>query len=249
MTELKQHEDTLDSEMLALQEAYQKLQAIIVQWQRERGEYWVEGIVPNTSLPYFLPESLPVKVVLEVMGRLLEGKVHHESAEDLRSLWNRFLLGQNIENVELLSLFNLALNGILELARKQLPADLRQAAENEEVHLCPICGQEPGLALLTPPNGKRYLHCTRCGHDWPSKRIGCIHCGSEEASEQTYLKNENFPGIEIIVCQACGGDIKELDLRIRTVEDFVWEDIRTLPLNYAAEKWLNEEAQKKEALH
>lgn len=249
MNEQKLHEDAYDSEMSALQEAYQKLLTVVRQWQRERGEYWAQEFVPNKSLPYFPPENLPEGAVLEVIGRLLEANNRPVDAEELRSLWNRFILGQDLEDAELLSLFNLAIHATLELARKHLPEDLRKCAENEETHLCPICGEEPSLTVLTPPVGKRYLHCTKCGHDWPGKRIGCIHCGSEEATEQTYLKNDNFPGIEIIACQACGKDFKELDLRERTVEDFVWEDIRTLPLNYAAEKWLNEQAQAKGTLN
>lgn len=249
MTEQKLHGNLLNPEMLALQEAYLKLQAIIVQWQSDRGEYWSQGFVPNTSFPYFRLENLPVEAVLELVGCLLEGKNRQFPAEELQPLWNRFLSGQDFEDAELLSLFNLAINGTLELARKYLPEDLRQVADSEEAHLCPICGQEPGLTVLTPPVGKRYLHCTRCGQDWPGKRVGCIYCGSEEASEQTYLKNEEFPGVEVIACGACGRDFKELDLRERTIEDFVWEDIRTLPLNYAAEKWHNEQTQKKGSLN
>lgn len=249
MTEQKLHKNIQNSEMLALQEAYQKLQAVIVQWQTDRGEYWAQGLVPDTSFPYFRLESLPEEAVLELVGRLLEEKQRQFSTKELRPLWKHFLSDQDLEDAELISLFNLAINGTLEFARKYLPEDLRQLADNEEAHQCPICGQEPGLTVLTPPVGKRYLHCTRCGHDWPGKRIGCIYCESEEATEQTYLKNEEFPGVEVIACRACGRDFKELDLRERTIEDFVWEDIRTLPLNYAAEKWLNEQTQRKGSLN
>lgn len=249
MTEIKQHEVALDSEMEALYKAYQKIKANIILWQKDRGENWAQCLTPNTSFPYFSPETLPEEPVLELMGRLLEGNERPLSSEELRPFWSRFLSGENLDDAELLSHFNLALNGVLELFRKQLPEELYQAAAKEEAHLCPVCGQEPALSVLTPPVGKRYLHCTRCGHEWPGKRVGCIHCGSEEAAEQTYLKNEDFPGIEIVICQTCGEDFKEVDLRERSVNDFVWEDIRTLPLNYAAEKWQNEQAQKKGSLN
>lgn len=248
MTEIMQQEEALAPEMVALYEAYQKIQATIIHWQKERGEHWVLGLIPNGSFPYFSLESLPEEPILELVERLLEEKERCLSTVELSTFWSRFLQGGDFGDAELLSLFNLASNGVLELARKHLPEDLLQAAVKEEGHLCPICGQAPGLSVLTPPVGRRYLHCTKCGQDWPGKRVGCIRCGSEEASEQTYLKNEDFPGVEIVVCQTCGGDFKEVDLRERTVEDYVWEDIRTLPLNYAAEKWQSEQAQKKGSL-
>ena len=248
MTEIKQDIKTDDTEMRALYKAYQKLQKSIEQWQVERGEYWAQTLIPNGSSPYFSLSSLPEGPVLELVRWLLEGTERHWSEKELRPFWSRFLLGQGLEDPELFSRLNLAVNGVLGLARKLLPESLRQAAEKAEAHFCPVCGQEAGLAVLVPPVGKRYLHCTGCGHEWPGKRVGCIHCGSEEASEQTYLNNEDFPGVELVVCQTCGGSFKEVDLRERTVDDLVWEDIRTLPLNFAAEKWFGEQAQKKGSL-
>lgn len=245
MTKLKQPNGSERAELAELNKVYQKLQNVISQWQKERGQHWAKNLIPNRMYPYFSLSSIPEEPILELVERLLEESKWHGSAEELHSLWSRYLFEQRLEDSELFSRFTLAVQGVLGLARRCLPEDLLLAAGNETGQVCPICGQEAGLALLVPPVGKRVLHCTSCGHEWPGKRIGCIHCGSEEASEQTYLKNEDFPGVEIVVCQTCGGSFKEVDLRERKVEDLVWENIRTLPLNYAADKWLHEQTERR----
>lgn len=243
--ETKDTEETRDKELESLYKAYINLQNIIRQWQEERGQYWTPKIVPAKSYPYFSLSSLPEEPVLELVNRLLKESKRLCPAEEIQSAWNVYRLEQGLEDQELFSYLTLAVRGVFKLARQTLSEDFIKNAEGEGGYTCPICGQEAGFSVLVPPVGKRFLHCTRCDHEWPAKRTGCIHCGSEEASDQTYLKNENYPGVEIVVCQACGGDFKEVDLRERAVEDWGWEDIRTLPLNYAAEKWAHEQAAKK----
>jgi len=103
--------------------------------------------------------------------------------------------------------------------------------------------QNYSLLILSPPNGRRFLHCSICGHEWLAKRVGCIRCGIEEGSKLNYLKSEEYPGVEIVICLACGQHSKEYDLRLLSIVDVNWETIRTLPLDYAAENWLAEQAQ------
>ncbi|MEN6328324.1 MAG: formate dehydrogenase accessory protein FdhE, partial [Syntrophomonas sp.] len=93
-------------------------------------------------------------------------------------------------------------------------------------------------------NGQRIMHCTSCSFEWSVKRTGCLHCGCEDAKQQMYLKNEEFPGIEMVVCQVCGQYFKEIDGRKLSAVDYFWEDMRTLPLNYATELWLEEQVKK-----
>lgn len=235
----------ISPEQEALYRVYEKLQNEITHWQEERGPDWAPYFVPDKTVPYFPLSRLPEAPVLELTERLLAGSKRLWTNAELQTAWSQYRCGQGPEDEELMSRLILAVQGILGLARQCLPAALRQPAANISTPTCPVCGQEPGLSLLVPPVGKRVLHCTGCGHEWPGKRVGCIHCGSEEAREQTYLHDAHFPGIELVVCQSCGGDFKEVDLRERPVKDLVWEDIRTLPLNVAAEKWLQEQALKK----
>lgn len=245
MSELKRPDITEEqaAELDNFYKVYQKLQKVIFQWQETQGQYWAKHLVPNMRYPYFSLPNLPEEPILELVKCLLEASDRVCSEEELRSAWNLYGQGQTLQDQELFSHFTLAVSAMFRWARLSLPENLRQKAESEVGPICPICGQEASLSALVPPVGKRVLHCLRCDHEWQSKRVGCIHCGSEDASMQTYLKNENFPGVEIVVCQACGGDFKEIDLRERRVKDWVWEDIRTLPLNYAAEKWLSQNLQ------
>lgn len=239
----------MTEELGNLHEIYQEMKRKILKWRGERGRYWVQRLVPDETYPYFSLNRLPKEPVLELVDRLLEGSKRSWSKDELHSAWKQYLFGKELKDQELYSGFTFAVQGVLGFARKSLPEDILQTAENYTGQVCPICGQEAGLSVLVPPAGKRMLHCTHCDHEWSAKRVGCIHCGSEKASEQIYLKNENFPGVEIAFCQSCGRDFKEVDLRKRRVEDFVWEDLRTLPLNYAAEKWIDEHPQKDRVLN
>ena len=94
------------------------------------------------------------------------------------------------------------------------------------------------MTLLTPPVGKRYQKCLICSYQRPINASGCACCGNIEPKKQTYLKSDSYPGIEVGVCSDCGWYFKQVDLRVLKVQDLVWEDIRTMPLNFAAEKWL-----------
>ena len=56
---------------------------------------------------------------------------------------------------------------------------------------CPVCGSSPSISYLSPREvtdldqlvgggGKKYLHCSLCGHDWRFKRNACVACGNDE---------------------------------------------------------------------
>lgn len=231
---------------------YQLLKNEVISWLDERGNFWWESLVPTETPPYYPLVDLPEEAVLELWQRLnrVEGIVVSES--DLRERWNEFKAVQSVTDTEMLSRLHIALSGVAQLARETIEEPKKREEKDQadnpgeeascKSSVCQICGESATLALLAPSSGKRYLHCLLCGNEWPVKRIGCIFCGSEDASEQIYLQTEEFPGVDMAVCLACGQYFKELNLRELSVEDFVWEDLRTLPLNYAAEQWLAEHA-------
>ncbi|HWQ42922.1 MAG TPA: formate dehydrogenase accessory protein FdhE [Desulfosporosinus sp.] len=228
---------------------YSLLNEEVRRWQDERGSFWMEESNPAETSPYYPIVDFPEMVVLELWKRLNQviGILISESV--LREMWIKFKASQPVSDSELLSCLQIALSGIAHLSRVRMLAtkkDMLDAARLEsdesESTMCPICGEVAMLSVLAPPTGKRLLHCTLCGHEWPTKRIACIRCGREEASEQNYLHSEEFLGVEVVACETCGQYFKEFDLRVSSVEDFVWEDVRTLPLNYAAEQWLAERA-------
>jgi FdhE protein len=225
-----------DTTMEQAYQTYRLLNKEVRRWQDERGSFWMEELSPAESPPYYPLVDFPEMVVLELWKRLnrIIGVLVSESV--LRETWNEFKAGQSVSDPELLSCLQIALSGIAHLSRVNAPLQDSDEAENTG---CPICGEGAAFSVLTPPNGKRCLHCTLCGHEWTTTRVGCIRCGREEASEQNYLNSREFPGIEVV---ACGQYFKELDLRLLSVVDYIWEDVRTLPLNYAAEQWLAEHA-------
>ena len=228
-----------DTTMEQAYQTYSLLNEEVRRWQDERGSFWMEELSPAETPPYYPLVDFPEMVVLELWKRLnrVIGVLVSESV--LRETWNEFKAGRSVSDPELLSCLQIALSGIAHLSRVNAPLQDSDEAESTE---CPICGEGAAFSVLTPQNGKRCLHCTLCGHEWPTTRVGCIRCGREEASEQNYLNSGEFPGIEVVACEACGQYFKELDLRLLSVADYLWEDVRTLPLNYAAEQWLAEHA-------
>ncbi len=167
---------------------------------------------------------------------------------ELEEIWQKIRARQNVEKVmdkEMSTRFQMAVCGVAQLAARM--ANDKGIAEeifNHNSAVCPVCGEVTTLAMVTPPDGKRVMHCNTCGFEWTVKRVLCLHCGNEDAKQRTYLKNESYPGFEMVVCLLCGEYSKEIDTRELSVQDYMWEDLRTLPLNFATECWLAEQAKK-----
>ncbi|CAA7602190.1 Protein involved in formate dehydrogenase formation [Acididesulfobacillus acetoxydans] len=240
---------------------YRLLQEIVLAWQAENAsasgdlrskrsadarETYDDGRREPESRairPYFTIGRLPEKSVIELWHKLNAASGRACSPEETVQRFEQFKASGTLAEADMLGRLRIALAGVAGLARRQYSAEeLEAAGHNWLSPVCPVCGEQSLLSLVLPPVGKRHLFCRVCGHEWAGKRVGCILCGSEQAKEQTYLRSESYPGVEIVVCQTCGGYFKEFDARERWVDDWVWEDIRTLPLDYAAEKWLAESA-------
>lgn len=93
----------------------------------------------------------------------------------------------------------------------------------EEGH-CPVCGSSPSISHLSPKEvteldqlvgggGKKFLHCSLCGHDWRFKRNACPSCGNDEndSREIFYVDDTRFERIE--ACHKCGKYCLNVDLR------------------------------------
>ncbi|WP_338666707.1 formate dehydrogenase accessory protein FdhE [Pseudodesulfovibrio methanolicus] len=89
---------------------------------------------------------------------------------------------------------------------------------------CPVCGATPSIAQLSPREvtdldqlvgggGKKFLHCSLCGHDWRYKRNACPACGNDEneSREVFYQENAKFERIE--ACHKCGKYCLSIDMR------------------------------------
>lgn len=78
---------------------------------------------------------------------------------------------------------------------------------------CPVCGSYPDMAMLNDTEeGKRYLHCALCEHEWPYKRLSCAICGNEDQETLGFFTIDGNERHRIDYCDACMGYIKTLRL-------------------------------------
>ena len=68
---------------------------------------------------------------------------------------------------------------------------------------CPICGDFPSIALIEETGGKRFLHCSSCGHDWRFTRVVCPYCENQAQQGMTYFYIEGRPQESAFICEKC----------------------------------------------
>jgi len=89
---------------------------------------------------------------------------------------------------------------------------------------CPICGSSPSISHLSPVEvtdldqlvsggGKKYLHCSLCGHDWRFKRNACAACGNDENESREIFYVDDVKHERIEVCHKCGTYCLNIDMR------------------------------------
>ncbi len=81
---------------------------------------------------------------------------------------------------------------------------------------CPVCGGNPDFAALVkePAEGGRVLLCSRCDAEWPFPRTSCPLCGDSHPQKQGYHPVGEGGRYRLYVCEACGGYVKTVDLRV-----------------------------------
>ena len=123
-------------------------------------------------------------------------------------------------------------------------------------HYCPVCGSSPAISELrkleptgsiegaTSEGAERILHCSFCGTQWRSMRLGCLFCDNSDQEFMEYLYTEEEKGYRIDVCKKCRKYIKTVDTREISHEIVPpLEDVATMHLDIIAE----EEGYKREA--
>jgi hypothetical protein len=100
-------------------------------------------------------------------------------------------------------------------------------------HICPLCGGEPDLAVITPA-AERLLICGRCAARWAFDQISCPYCLNDDRSKITSLASRDGR-YRLSCCDSCMRYIKAYDARRagRPVMPMV-DSIATLPLDAAA---------------
>ena len=112
---------------------------------------------------------------------------------------------------------------------------------------CPVCGSSQVISELRKPkqNGgedaaegaERILHCSFCGSEWRTARLGCTFCGNSDTESLRYFYIEGEDGCKIDVCEKCRKYIKTIDSSAISHEVVpAVEDIATLHLDIIAEE-------------
>ena len=81
---------------------------------------------------------------------------------------------------------------------------------------CPMCGSFPAVAGLIGEEGRRWLQCSVCAHEWRFRRHTCPRC---ENTDQNLIENffdQNSPvndEEQVSVCKLCDTYLLTIDLR------------------------------------
>ncbi|MEN6374434.1 MAG: formate dehydrogenase accessory protein FdhE [Smithella sp.] len=98
-------------------------------------------------------------------------------------------------------LMSLVSRVILERRNKEITAALGEF--EWEKGYCPICGTFPSIALIEEQGGKRFLHCSSCGHYWRFTRVVCPYCEVEGQKGMDYFYVENKTQESAFICDKC----------------------------------------------
>ncbi len=72
---------------------------------------------------------------------------------------------------------------------------------------CPVCGQQPGMAMLDR-EGVRILECSLCCTRWQFPRLVCPFCRNRDPLQLGYFYADDYPGRRVQVCERCKSYLK-----------------------------------------
>ena len=78
---------------------------------------------------------------------------------------------------------------------------------------CPICGSPPHASVLRGKDGKRFLQCSLCGHDWAFSRTICPMCGQDSPKEIRLFFFEQNQRERAEACNLCKRYLLSVDMR------------------------------------
>ena len=149
-----------------------------------------------------------------------------------------------------LFLLSLVARVVLESKAKEIAAHLGDI--QWEKGYCPICGEFPSIALIQEEGGKRFLHCSSCGHDWSFTRVVCPYCENEAQQGMTYFYVENKTQESAFICEKCrkylvtlnrAGNMHERDMDVSAITlihlDMIMQDKGYEPMTSCAWNVLN----------
>lgn len=95
---------------------------------------------------------------------------------------------------------------------------------------CPICGSWPELGFLEGTEGRRWLKCSFCSHEWVFMRTRCPFCETDDFEKMELYFSEERPHERAELCYKCMRYLVSVDLRNLATE--VVRDVAALGLVY-----------------
>lgn len=95
---------------------------------------------------------------------------------------------------------------------------------------CPVCGSWPELGFLEGTEGRRWLRCSFCGHEWQYMRTRCPFCETDDHEKLEILFSEDRKHERAELCSQCMKYLVSLDLR--DLAGDVVRDVAALGLVY-----------------
>jgi FdhE protein len=83
---------------------------------------------------------------------------------------------------------------------------------------CPVCGSWPELGFLEGVEGRRWLRCSFCAHEWTFSRTQCPFCEGSDPEKMELLYAEDRPHERAELCHICNKYLVSIDLRDRADE-------------------------------
>lgn len=68
---------------------------------------------------------------------------------------------------------------------------------------CPVCGAFPTIALIEEKITRRWLHCSRCGHEWLFSRVVCPFCENQAQQGMNFFYVESRAQESAFTCEKC----------------------------------------------
>lgn len=95
---------------------------------------------------------------------------------------------------------------------------------------CPICGSWPELGFLEGTEGRRWLKCSFCSHEWVFMRTRCPFCETDDHDKMELYFSEERPYERAELCYKCMRYLVSVDLR--NIASDVVRDVAALGLVY-----------------
>jgi FdhE protein len=107
-------------------------------------------------------------------------------------------------------LIHLAARPSVEKGARRLAG--RLAGNQADRNNCPICGSVPIIGELDH-EGRQWLHCGRCWHRWPARRLACPFCNNRDSDNLEYIFSADEPEYRVNLCGECRRYVKVVDVR------------------------------------